>query len=193
MLSIMALSGRSSLVFTTRHHLAPGMAPSRANAQVQREAAVVQPMPHMMASTISGIRSAMAPSADPTASLIMVGTGCPLFSAFSISISGSTKTSGMRKTSPAKRLRITVPTMALGTCVAGLCTSSHMEIIMPVDEVAYPPCSSPTQNDHPSGQPDWVSKCPKTYSPEWRPPLASTRTATMMAMTPAKVQKMAAV
>lgn len=32
------------------------------------------------------------------------------------------------------------------------------EMIIPVDEVAYPACNRPTQKDQPAGQPELVSK-----------------------------------
>ncbi|KAG7133070.1 hypothetical protein HYQ46_009362 [Verticillium longisporum] len=110
------------------------MAPSRAKAQVQREAAVVQPMPQRRARTSRGTQRPIAAPGEPTADLMMAGTGC--WARTSSLMSGMTKTRGMRKRRPAKVLMKMVATMALGTWVEGSRTSSHMEMIMPVDEVA---------------------------------------------------------
>jgi len=135
--SIMALRGRSSFLLTTRHHLEPGMAPSRENAQVQRDAAVVQAVPQRMARTMSGRRRQIAPASEPTAVLMMVGTGWPEGRATSMARSGRTNMRGTRKKRPPIVLITMVITMALGTWVAGDWTSSHMEMIIPVEEVAY--------------------------------------------------------
>ncbi len=134
--SIMALTGRSSVGWTCFHHLEPGMAPSRAKAQVQREAAVVQATPQRMASTMSGVSSAIAAPEEPTADLMMVGTGWPEGRATSMARSGRTNMRGTKNNKPPIALMMMVMTMALGTWVAGRSTSSHMEMIMPVDEVA---------------------------------------------------------
>lgn len=73
----------------------------------------------------------------------------------------------------------------------GLC-ETH-EIIIPVEEVAYAACNRPTMKDQPSGHPELFSKWVNTHSALWRPSAAMARTQTMMAMTAAKVQKIAAV
>ena len=134
--SIMALKGKSSVGCTCFHKLEPGMAPSRAKAQVQREAAVVQATPQRMASTMRGMSNAIAPPEDPTADLMMVGTGWPDGRATSMARSGSTNMRGTKNNKPPTVLMTMVMTMALGTWVAGCCTSSHMLMTMPVDEVA---------------------------------------------------------
>jgi hypothetical protein len=126
MLSNIALIGTSSLVLTCFHHLEPGMAPSRAKAHVQRDAAVVQPIPQKSAKTRSGKSKPIAPPEEPTALLIITGTGWPEARSASIVWSGRTKTSGMRKKRPAMVLSTMVPTIALGTCLAGSWTSSHI-------------------------------------------------------------------
>ena len=136
MIIIMAFSGTSSFMLTFFHHLDPGIAPSRAKAQVHRDEAVVHPMPQKSARTSRGRSRAMLPPVEPMADLMMTGTGCAETRAASSAWSGITKTSGIRKMRPAMVLRTMVATMALGTCVAGCCTSSHMEMIIPVDEVA---------------------------------------------------------
>ena len=127
-LSIMALRGMSRLRLTFIHHLEPGIAPSRAKAHVQREVAVVQPIPHIMAKTIRGTSRPKAPPGEPIASLRIGGTGCPEARLTRVGISGKTKTIGIRKSKPANVLRITVPTIALGTWMEGCWTSSHMLI-----------------------------------------------------------------
>lgn len=132
--SIMALRGRSSVGWTLLHHLEPGMAPSRAKAQVQRDAAVVQATPQRMASTMSGSRRAMAAPEEPTALLMMVGVGWA--SSTSSEMSGSTNMRGIRNSRPPMVLMTMVMTMALGTWVDGCSTSSVMLMIMPVDDVA---------------------------------------------------------
>jgi len=68
----------------------------------------------------------MAAPELPTASLMIVGTGWPERRANRSAWLGRTKTSGMRKTKPMMVLSATVPTKALGTWVAGYCTSSHI-------------------------------------------------------------------
>lgn len=103
---------------------------------MHRDEAVVQPMPQMVASTIRGMSRPKAPPEDPTASLMMEGTGWPEESATRPSMSGMTNRSGIMNKRPAKVLRMMVKTMALGTCVAGARTSSHMLMTMPVDDVA---------------------------------------------------------
>src|ERR1700712_1125359 len=104
---------------------------------------------------------------------MMVGSGWPDASPARRVRSGRTKTRGMRKRRPATKLITIVATMALGTWVLGSWTSSHMlitvsksfqfrgfgwestyEMIIPVDEVAYAACRSPTQKAHPDGQPE---------------------------------------
>lgn len=67
------------------------------------------------------------------------------------------------------------------------------EIIIPVEDVAYAAWRSPTQKAHPGGQPELGSKSVKTYAADCLPFLAMARTQTTMAMTPAKVQKIAKV
>jgi hypothetical protein len=76
-------------------------------------------MTHRKARTIRGSRSKNVPTSFPIAYLMMVGIGCPDARAASIVVSGSTKTSGTRKRKPARVFRITVPTIAFGTCVDG--------------------------------------------------------------------------
>lgn len=49
------------------------------------------------------------------------------------------------------------------------------------------------KKDQPAGQPELASKCPKAYSAERRPFLATTRIVIMIANTPAKVTKMVTV
>lgn len=66
-------------------------------------------------------------------------------------------------------------------------------MIIPVDDVAYAACRSPTQKDHPAGHPEDGSKEVNTNSAEFRPPFASTRVTTTMVMTPPNVQKIAKV
>lgn len=78
----------------------------------------------------------MAPTEEPTADLRIVGTGWPEGKATSMAMSGRTNMSGIMKTRPPMALMTMVMTMALGTWVAGRWTSSHMEMIMPVEEVA---------------------------------------------------------
>ena len=70
-------------------------------------------------------------------------------------------------------------------------TMGTYEIIMPVEEVAYAACKRPTQKAHPGVQPDKGSNSVKTNFADRLPSLASARTQTIMAITPAKVQKMA--
>lgn len=211
----MALRGTSSRSFTFIHHLAPGIAPSREIAQTQREEAVIQPMPQIIPRTIMGTSSVKAPPEDPTALLIILGIGWAEVRSARYFRSGITKTIGIRKSRPATVLIQTVATIALGTWTAGCRTSSHIlrvvsvmsvaletkgwrqgdtyEIIMPVDKVPYAACRSLTQNDQPSGQPELFSKCVKTHSGSRRPSLATTRMAMIIAITPAKVQTIAAV
>merc|ERR1719160_1087227 len=81
-------------------------------------------------------RRPKAPPAEPTADLKMVGMGWADSMLMSIWMSGRTKTMGMRKRRPPRVLMTMVATMALGTWVEGSLTSSHMLMIMPVDEVA---------------------------------------------------------
>lgn len=102
------------------------MAPSLEKAQMVLDVAVVQPMPQIKASTSRGTSRPKAPPAEPTADLRIDGTGWPDARATRPSIFGMTKTMGIKMSRPAKKLRITVPTMALGTCVAGARTSSHI-------------------------------------------------------------------
>lgn len=102
------------------------MPPSLANAQTDRDTAVVHPIPHSKASTASGIRSMNEPAEFPTADLMMLGTGWPDCSAMRAVVSGSTKTNGIRNRRPAIVLMMIVPTMAFGTCRDGSCTSSHI-------------------------------------------------------------------
>jgi hypothetical protein len=64
---------------------------------------------------------------------------------------------------------------------------------MPVDEVAYAAWRSPTQKAQPSVQPELFSKWVNTQLASRLPSLAMTRTVIIIAITPAKVQKMAAV
>ena len=66
-------------------------------------------------------------------------------------------------------------------------------MIMPVEDVAYAACKRPTQKAHPGVQPDNGSKSVKTNLADRLPSLAKARTQTTMAMTPAKVQKIAKV
>lgn len=197
------------MTLMTFHHFEPGIAPSRENAHVQRDAAVVQPIPQKIAKTMSGMRSANAPPGLPTALRMMTGTGCPDCNATSDGTDGRTKINGIMKSRPQKRLRRIVRTIAFGTCVAGECVSSHMlealsvlgtlvalrsmtyDMIIPVEDVAYAACSKPTQKLHPSGQPEDGSKLVKTYSASCRPFFATTRTVTMIAITPTKVQPIA--
>ena len=131
-LSIIALKGTLSLGWTWRHQREPGMAPSRAKAQVQREADVVQVTPQSRPRTMRGMSSAMPPF-GPTADLIISGTGWAISA--SVARSGRTKVSGMRNARPRKMLAATVITMALGIWMAGWRTSSHMQMTMPVVDV----------------------------------------------------------
>lgn len=172
----MAFRGMSRRRWMTLHHLDPGMAPSRANAQVQRLVVVTHPMPQMRPRTINGRRQQKAPMEFPVADITIGGTGWP--EAMSLLSSGRTKQRGISRARPAKRLIATVRTMALGTWMAGSRTSSHIlpgvnvglahcggherdkgtegdpyEMIMPVADVAQDPCRRPTQNDHPAGHP----------------------------------------
>lgn len=150
MLSIIALNGTWRILLTFLHQWKPGMAPSRENAHVQRDAAVVQPIPHITASTISGMHSPKAAPEPPTADLMITGTGwAVLMRTFR---SGSRNANVMSSARPAAVFSAMVPTMAFGTCVFGFLTSSHMlillgranvvagwatyEMIIPVDEVA---------------------------------------------------------
>lgn len=220
--SIIALNGTSRVLFTSRQCLDHGIPPSRAKAQMDRETAVVQPMPQSRARTINGRRRRNAPVELPMADFMMLGTGCPDWRAMSSFVFGRTNTRGMRNKRPASVFMMMVPTMAFGTCRDGCWTSSHIlntcklvipkktavphkksewgerkistdEMTIPVDEVAYAACNSPTQKDQPTGQPDWGSKLVKTYSPLCLPFLAITNVQMTMAKTPAKVQKIAKV
>ena len=110
------------------------MAPSRAKAQVQREADVVQVMPQSRARMMRGVSSAMPPF-GPTAELMIAGTGWSPAISRRYETSGMTKTIGIRKASPKTALAKTVASMALGTCLDGWCTSSHMVMTMPVVDV----------------------------------------------------------
>lgn len=65
------------------------------------------------------------------------------------------------------------------------------EMTIPVDEVAYAACKSPTQKDQPTGQPDCGSNAVNTYSPPCLPSLAIANTQTMTTKIPTKVQKIA--
>ena len=69
---------------------------------------------------------AMVPPVEPMADFMMTGVGWAETRAAREAWSGRTKTRGMRKTRPAMVLRRMVPTMALGTWVAGCWTSSHI-------------------------------------------------------------------
>ena len=111
------------------NHPEPGIAPSRANAQVQRDAAVTQPTPQIRPRASNGISRQNAPAELPVADLMIVGTGWPLARFASIWTSGRTKLMGIRKKRPARKLAITPPTNAFGTCVAGSWTSSHILIL----------------------------------------------------------------
>lgn len=124
MLSIIALRGISSFLLTTIHHLDPGIAPSRAKAQTQRDAAVVHPIPHIVPRIIRGIRRAKAIPGDPTALLIIGGSGW--LDVIKVEMSGKTKTMGMRKRRPTTKLKKTVATRAFGIWTEGCCTSSHI-------------------------------------------------------------------
>lgn len=126
MLSIMAFSGICRRLLIFLHHCDPGMAPSRAKAHVQRDAAVVHPMPQIMARTMMGIKSANVPPELPTADFTIIGTGWSEDWLMRDARSGRMTTSGMRKMSPARVLSTIVPTMAFGTWVRGLWTSSHI-------------------------------------------------------------------
>lgn len=111
---------------TLRNHFEPGMAPSRAKAQVLRDAAVTQPTPHIRPRIINGMRRQKAPAEFPTADLTIVGTGWPEARLASMDISGRTKQMGIRKARPARKLSRIPPIIALGTWIAGWRTSSHI-------------------------------------------------------------------
>ncbi len=64
-------------------------------------------------------------------------------------------------------------------------------MIIPVDEVAYAACNSPTMNDQPSGQPELASKWPNTQAASRRPSLATARMVMASAIMPANVQNIA--
>lgn len=64
---------------------------------------------------------------------------------------------------------------------------------MPVEEVAYAACNSPTQNAQPAGQFDKGSKSPKTYSAVCLPFLAKASVQVTMTASPANVQNIAKV
>jgi hypothetical protein len=100
------------------------MPPSREKAQVTLEAAVVQQMPHRIAKTMRGMRSAKEPAAFSTALLTMTGTGCSEL--MRVSRSGRTNAKAINVMRPAIVFKTTVPTMAFGTCTLGFGTSSHM-------------------------------------------------------------------
>ena len=113
--SIIAFRGMSKLLLTFLNHFEPGMAPSRAKAQVHRDAAVTQPTPHSIPRIRSGMRRQKAPAEFPVAEKMIVGTGWPLARFANMAISGRTKQIGIRIQRPAKKLRATPPTIALGT------------------------------------------------------------------------------
>lgn len=113
---------------TCLNHFEPGIAPSRAKAQVLRDAAVTHPTPQIMPRTSNGMRRQKAPAEFPVADLMIVGTGWPEARLASMEMSGRTKQMGIRKPSPARKLRKIPPTMALGTWTAGWRTSSHILI-----------------------------------------------------------------
>lgn len=113
MLSIMAFRGTSNLWLTLLHSVDPGMAPSREKAQIQREEAVVQPIPHMMARTRRGMVRAKAPPAFPNAAFTITGTGWAERMRFCMS--GRTKRRGIRNNRPANVLMKIVMTIAFGT------------------------------------------------------------------------------
>lgn len=64
-------------------------------------------------------------------------------------------------------------------------------MIIPVEEVAYAAWRRPTQNAQPAGHPEAGSKSVNTNLAERRPSFAMAKTEMTMAITPAKVQKMA--
>lgn len=95
------------------------MAPSRENAQVHRDAAVVQPIPQKMARTIRGNKRPKAPPLLPTAETMIVGVGWADTRATSSARSGRTNNRGIKKSTPQIKLRTIVPTIALGTWTLG--------------------------------------------------------------------------
>lgn len=115
----------SRVLLTVLHHFDPGMPPSRAKAQVQREVAVTQPTPQMMPSTSRGINKQNVPAELPMAALKMAGVGWPEARLTRYVRSGSTKQTGIKKRRPAIKLIMMVPTMAFGTMMAGSWTSSQ--------------------------------------------------------------------
>lgn len=119
MARIIALKGmpRRGLICLT--HLEPGIAPSRAKAQVQRDVEVTQPTPQTRARTNIGMVRQKAPASFPTADFKMTGTGWPEGRLASILMSGRTNARGTSVKSPERKLSNTPPTRALGTCTAG--------------------------------------------------------------------------
>ena len=208
-------SGIPRFASTWRNHFEPGMAPSRAKAQVLRDAAVTQPTPHMRPRISNGMWRQKAPAEFPTADLIIVGTGWPEARLASMDMSGRTKQMGIRKARPARKLSTIPPIIALGTWMAGWRTSSHIllgfyfdqysifltpgrkratyEVIIPDAERPYAAWSKPIQKDQPSGHPDWGSNPEKTHFAERLPCLATASMVIIRAVTPAKVQNMAKV
>lgn len=95
---------------------------------MQRDAAVVHPIPQKMARTSSGIKSPNAAPGLPTAERMMTGVGCPDASAARSARLGMTKVRATKKIKPQIQLRMMVKTIALGTWMLGCLTSSHMLI-----------------------------------------------------------------
>lgn len=144
-----AYTGTPSLGCTLAKSFEPGIASSRANAHVHRDAATVIEMEQNIVIARTRKVSANPPPGEPITMWKIYGSAWPPGARRTSSSGGMVTQIGIMKKSPAIPPTGTQRESALGTLTAGSDTSSAIEAIMPIAENVYADGSRPMKKVKP--------------------------------------------